>query len=59
MAIKITGFVNWLKGWFYDKSEIDTKLADKQNLGDYVTSISLIPKSNDNTGAIRLYYGDE
>lgn len=31
----------------------------KQDAGDCVTSIALVPKSTDSTGAIRLYYGDE
>lgn len=32
-------------------------LADR--IGDCITSIELVPKSDDTTGAIRLYYGDE
>ena len=36
-----------------------TALNGKQDIGDCITSIDLVPKSSDNTGAIRLYYGDE
>jgi len=36
-----------------------TNIAGKQNIGDCITSIELVPKSDDETGAIRLYYGDE
>lgn len=38
---------------------IDTAIGGKQDAGDYITSIALVPKSSDSTGAIRLYYGDE
>lgn len=31
----------------------------KQDKGDCITSIELVPKSTDSTGAIKLYYGDE
>ena len=31
----------------------------KQDIGDCITSIELIPKTDDDTGCIRLYYGDE
>ena len=34
-------------------------LTSHQDVSGFVTSISLVPKSDDNTGAIRLYYGDE
>lgn len=34
-------------------------MNSKQNKGDCVTSIALVPKSTDSTGAIKLYYGDE
>lgn len=43
----------------YTKTQIDTQIASKQDVGDCITSIVLVPKSSDNTGAIRLYYGDE
>nr|WP_294999885.1 hypothetical protein [uncultured Methanobrevibacter sp.] len=32
---------------------------NKEDKGECITSIELIPKSQDATGAIRLYYGDE
>lgn len=38
---------------------INTKIGSKQDKGDCVTSIELVPKSQDATGAIKLYYGDE
>ena len=38
---------------------INTNIASKQDIGDCITSIELVPKSDDSTGAIRLYYGDE
>ena len=38
---------------------IDTALSNKENKGNCITSIELIPKSTDSTGAIKLYYGDE
>lgn len=42
---------------------IDTKIGtintNKQDKGDCITSIELVPKSQDGTGAIKLYYGDE
>lgn len=38
---------------------IDTALSNKENKGSCITSIELVPKSQDNTGAIKLYYGDE
>lgn len=44
---------------YYTETEIDTVLEGKQDIGDCVTSIALVPKSSDSTGAIRLYYGDE
>ena len=34
-------------------------LTSHQDVSGFVTSISLVPKSDDSTGAIRLYYGDE
>lgn len=34
-------------------------MNNKSDKGDCVTSIALVPKSTDSTGAIRLYYGDE
>ena len=44
-------------------SDIDTALSNKANTvhthNNYVTSIALVPKATDNTGAITLYYGDE
>lgn len=44
-------------------SDIDTALSNKANSvhthNNYVTSIALVPKATDNTGAITLYYGDE
>lgn len=43
----------------YTKTEINTQMANKQDVGDCITSIELVPKSDDDTGAIRLYYGDE
>ena len=47
--------INW--------SEIQNKPTsfppETHNHSQYVTSIALVPKSSDNTGAIRLYYGDE
>lgn len=44
---------------YYTEYEVDTKLNNKQNKGDTITSIGLIPKAQNNLGAIRLYYGDE
>ena len=38
---------------------IDTALSNKENKGNCITSIELVPKSTDSTGAIKLYYGDE
>lgn len=42
---------------------IDTVIGNlntsKQDKGDCITSIELVPKSQDSTGAIKLYYGDE
>ena len=38
---------------------INTNIASKQDKGDCITSIELVPKSDDSTGAIKLYYGDE
>lgn len=32
---------------------------NKEDKGECITSIELVPKSSDNTGAIKLYYGDE
>ena len=48
----------------YTKTEINTQMASKQDVGDCITSIALVPKGNDSTadaynGVIRLYYGDE
>ena len=40
-------------------SDIDTALSNKENKGTCITSIALVPKATDNTGAITLYYGDE
>lgn len=40
-------------------NSLDGKIASKQDMGDCITSIELVPKSEDATGAIRLYYGDE
>lgn len=34
-------------------------ISNKQNKGECITSIALVPKSTDATGAIKLYYGDE
>lgn len=42
-----------------DVSNLQSSLNNKQDIGDCITSISLVPKSSDDTGAIRLYYGDE
>lgn len=44
---------------YYTKSDIDDLFDDKQDVGDCITSIELVPKTEDSTGAIRLYYGDE
>lgn len=42
---------------------IDTVIGNlntsKQDKGDCITSIELVPKSQDSSGAIKLYYGDE
>ena len=38
---------------------LNTNIANKQDIGDCITSIELVPKAEDNTGCIRLYYGDE
>ena len=38
---------------------INTTLNGKQDVGDCITSIELVPKSQDSSGAIKLYYGDE
>lgn len=40
------------------KGLIDGLDSSKQNIGDCITSIELVPKTENNTGAIRLYYGD-
>lgn len=37
----------------------DFKYITLSQKGDSITSIELVPKSDDSTGAIRLYYGDE
>ena len=47
-----------------DVTNLQTSLNGKVDVGDAVTSISLVPKGNDPTadaynGVIRLYYGDE
>jgi len=42
-----------------DINDLQTSLDSKLGNGDAVTSIALVPKSEDTTGAIRLYYGDE
>ena len=54
-----TQLQNLVKRWHYTKSETDTLLNGKVDNGDAVTSIELVPKSQDSTGAIKLYYGDE
>lgn len=50
---------NYLTNNYYNKLEINNQMLNKQDAGDCITSIMLIPKSQDNTGAIRLFYGDE
>jgi len=40
-------------------SHFDFKYITLSQKGDSITSIELVPKSDDSTGAIRLYYGDE
>ena len=42
-----------------DITDLETNLNNKLSDGDAVTSIALVPKSENSTGAIRLYYGDE
>ena len=42
-----------------DITDLQTSLDNKIDQGDAVTNIELVPKSTDNTGAIKLYYGDE
>lgn len=37
MAINLEGFVTWLKGWFYDKTEITGFLNNKANQSDLQT----------------------
>lgn len=48
----------------YTKTQIDTQMASKQDVGDCITSIVLVPKGSNSSadaynGVIRLYYGDE
>lgn len=48
----------------YTKTEINTQMANKENKGNCITSIELVPKGNDSSaddynGVIRLYCGDE
>lgn len=42
-----------------DITDLQTNLDSKLSNGDAVTNIALVPKSENSTGAIRLYYGDE
>lgn len=42
-----------------DITNLQSTLNGKIDEGDAVTSIALVPKSENSTGAIRLYYGDE
>ena len=44
----ISGWITWLKGWFYDKTEINTLLNAKVNLNqsqankNVVTNVTLL-----------------
>ena len=52
----------FLNPFYHTHSQYLTQHQDisgKVDVGDAVTSIELIPKTTDSTGAIKLYYGDE
>ena len=60
MSSNVTGIINWLKGWFYDKGEVDTALSNKidksssdtgfvksnGNIVDFGTSATTVAKGN-------------
>ena len=51
MAINLNGFVTWLKGWFYEKSEVNTLLNSKVNEQQGQANKNVVTSS---TGVITL-----
>ena len=45
--------------WHYTKSEVDTKVSAKADIEDVIVDMELVPKNTDNSGAIRLIYGND
>lgn len=50
MSRSITGIVNWLKNWFYDKGQVDTYLNAKVNSNQGQANYNVVTDSNGNIG---------
>lgn len=48
MAKTITGIVTWLKGWFYDKTEIGNLLNTKANLNQGTANMNVVTDGSGN-----------
>lgn len=48
MAINLEGIVTWLKGWFYEKSEVNTLLNAKVNQNQGTANYNVITDSSGN-----------
>lgn len=56
MSVDMSGVISWLKGWFYDKDDIDDIIANLPTSGggggSGITSITLVPYSENPDGVI-------